>query len=167
MDVPVIETARLVLRGWQVTDFERFAGIWADPQVTRLVGVPARDRAESWRALLKIAGGWALLGHGQWAVVEREGGRILGQCGFFDVQRGYGPAFDSFPEAGWVLAPEAQGRGIGREAVSAAHEWFDAHVGGPCVAQISPANAASRALAARMGYEVFEDRDDVLLLRRG
>ncbi len=159
MEIPRIETARLILRAFEAADLDAFARIWADPVVTARVGVPPRDRAESWHALLKIAGGWQLLGYGQWAVRDRETGVLWGQTGFFMAMRGHGPAFDDHPEAGWVLAREAMGRGLGREAAEAAHAWFDARVGGRTVCQIDARNAASQALAARLGYVRYAEVD--------
>jgi RimJ/RimL family protein N-acetyltransferase len=169
--VPVLTTPRLTLRAFAPTDFDAFAAIWADPLVTRHIGVPPRDRAASWQSFLMIAGGWPLLGYGQWAIADRTTGALLGQTGFFRVIRGYGPHFDDLPEAGWVLSAAAIGRGHGTEAVRAAHDWFDAHLGGPTVAQIDARNAASQALAARMGYvpysEIAPNGAPLLLLRRG
>lgn len=156
LDIPEIITARLVLRGMEVADFPAFAAIWADPVVTAQVGVPPRDRAEAWGSFLRYAGSWPLLGYGQWAVCDRESGRFLGQAGLFKAHRGHGATFDDFPESGWVLASEAQGRGLGSEAVRACLEWFDASpYRGEVVAQIDIRNAASLALAARMGFRQF------------
>jgi RimJ/RimL family protein N-acetyltransferase len=157
MTPPTLTTPRLTLRPFTLADFDVFAAIWADPVVTAHIGVPARDRGASWQSFLMIAGGWALLGHGQWAIADRATGVLLGQTGFFRVIRGYGAHFDDLPEAGWVLSREAMGRGYGTEAVRAAHDWFDAHVGGPTVAQIDGRNAASQALASRMGYRVYAE----------
>lgn len=171
LDIPVLQTERLILRGFRAEDFDAFAKIWADPVVTQNVGVPARNRVESWQSYLKNAGNWMLLGYGQWAICDRGNDAVWGQTGFFNVIRGHGPAFDDYPEAGWVLAQEAMGRGLGSEATRAAHDWFDAQVGGPTVAQVAPANKASRALAARLGYvefdEVGPEDNRVILHRRG
>jgi RimJ/RimL family protein N-acetyltransferase len=172
MRVPELSTRRLLMRGFRPADFDAFADVWADPAVTRRVGVPARDRSESWGAFVKIAGGWALLGYGQWAVFDRETGRYCGQTGFFRAMRGHGPAFDELPEAGWVLGRDWLGQGIGAEAAGAAHEWFDATVGGPTVCQIDARNEVSQKLAARMGYRPFAELEDengtpLLLFRRG
>lgn len=173
MRIPVLETERLVLRGFTAEDFDGFAAIWADPVVTERIGVPARDRAESWSAFLKIAGGWTLLGYSQWAICDRETGALWGQTGFFQAMRGHGAPFDDHPEAGWVLAAEAMGRGLGPEAAGAAHDWFDARVGGPTVCQIDATNGASQAVAARLGYRQFAEigrpgsADHLYLYRRG
>ena len=43
------------------------------------------------------------------AVEHRETGHYLGEVGLADHRRGLGPEFDGKPEAGWILAPRAQG----------------------------------------------------------
>ena len=173
MDVSVIISARLRLDAFQAEDLDAFAAIWSDPVVTEMVGVPARSRSESWDAILKIAGNWAILGYGVWAVRDSASGALLGQVGFFKAMRGHGPEFDDLPEAGWVLSRAAMGQGVGREAATAAHQWFDAHVGGPTVCQIDARNVASQRLAARLGYAQFAEiglsgtREILRLYRRG
>ncbi len=169
MDIPVLQTERLVLRGHEVADFEDFAAIWADQAVTDQIGVPVRDHAASWASFQRNAGSWALEGHGQWAVCLRETGELVGQTGFFRALRGHSVEFDRRPEAGWVLAARAQGRGIAVEAALAAHHWFDAHHGGPSVAQVGVGNAASCAVAERLGYVAYdrvEGRETGLILWR-
>jgi RimJ/RimL family protein N-acetyltransferase len=169
--VPEIATERLLLRGMGAADFAAFAAVWADPIVVAQVGVPGRSEAESWRAFLANLGQWQVYGMGQWTICDRSSGVYLGQTGFFDAKRGYGGDFDRFPEAGWVLAREAIGRGIGGEAAAAAHRWFYANLGGPSVAQIEVGNAASLALAARLGYVAYARMGTgeraLALLRRG
>jgi RimJ/RimL family protein N-acetyltransferase len=169
--VPEIGTERLLLRGFALGDFERYAQIWAEPEVVRFIGGEPRDRAESWARFLKIAGSWPLLGYGQWAVVAREGGRLLGQVGFMQSMRGLGEDFDAAPECGWVLAGEGQGRGFGPEAVAAAHRWFDGQdFGGRSHAVIEKGHGASLRVAEKTGYRVMRAAeyggDPVLLLAR-
>jgi RimJ/RimL family protein N-acetyltransferase len=168
-EVPVLQTERLILRGMVREDFPDFAALWADEDVTSQVGVPVRGHGASWSAFLTNIGHWRMLGFGQWAVTDRATGAYLGQTGMFRAHRGYGAAFDDWPEAGWVLARGAQGRGLGAEAARAAHEWFDRVIGGPVVAVVSDDNAASRKLAAGLGYRAIVDGQTVegaVLLRR-
>lgn len=168
--VPNINTARLTLRAMRPEDFDRFAEIWAMPDVVRHIGGKPRDRAEAWNAFLRNAGHWQMTGFGQWAVVEQRSRQMIGQVGFFYGTRGLGPDFDAFPEAGWVLAPRAQGNGLGAEAAEAAHDWFDRVIPGPLVVQIAAANTRSVEIAERLGYRPMrkvDDADDpVILLRR-
>ncbi len=167
--IPGINTARLTLRGMRPEDFDRFAEIWTLPETTRFTGGP-RNRARSWEVFTQNAGHWAMAGFGQWAIVDRQSRRVVGQTGFFHGGRDLGEDFDTCPEAGWALAPEAQGRGLGLEAARAAHDWFDRVMPGPLCAMLSTDNIASRHVAARLGYrglrETDYNGDSVLLLRR-
>lgn len=155
--VPTINTARLTLRAMRAEDFPRYAAIWATPAVvTHITGKP-KPKAESWDAFLRNAGHWQIAGFGQWAIQSRGTREMEGQVGFFFGSRGFGDDFDPFPEAGWVLAPEAQGTGLGLEAARAAHDWFDRVVTGRTVCMIAVANASSLRLAETLGYTALRD----------
>lgn len=111
-----------------------------------------------------------MTGFGQWAVIEQKSRRMIGQTGFFFGARNLGEEFDAFPEARWVLDPDAQGQGYGFEAAAAAHDWFDRVIPGKLVAKVAEADAPSLKLAARLGYApmgtVLIGDDSVQLLRR-
>lgn len=169
--VPVVETERLILRGMVRDDFPALAAIWQEPEVVRFIGGKPRPAGESWAVFLRIAGSWAIEGFGQWGIFRKADGAFLGQTGFFTGMRGLGPDFDAAPEAGWVLTSAAHGRGYGREAVGAAHRWFDAQpFGGRSRAMIELGHAASFAVARRLGYRVLREAvdlgDPVALLAR-
>jgi RimJ/RimL family protein N-acetyltransferase len=168
--VPMINTSRLTLRSLRTEDFERFAEIWEQPEVVKYITGKPRSRGQSWTAFLRNAGQWQITGFGNWAIDERASNRLIGQVGFFHGGRDLGPDFDKFPEAGWVLAPEAQSRGLGTEAVRAVHDWYDRVIPGPLVAIIHPKNTVSIKMATRLGYSELRDAKyegkQVLLFRR-
>ena len=169
--VPVIETDRLILRGMVRDDFAAFAAAWQELEVVRFIGGKPRPEAESWGVFLRIAGSWAIEGFGQWAIIRKADGAFLGQAGFFNAMRGIGADFDAAPEAGWVLRAAAHGHGYGREAVTAAHRWFDAQVfGGRSHVMIEIGHAASFAVAERLGYRALRETEDlgdrVMLMER-
>ena len=169
--IPVIETERLRLRGMVKPDFAAFAAIWQEPEVVRYIGREPRSEADSWNVFLKIAGTWAIEGFGQWAIERKSDRAFLGQTGFFVGKRGLGDDFDAGPETGWVLTQPAQGQGYGREAVEAAHRWFDAQpFAGMTHAMIEVGHSASFAVADRLGYRPLRETEDlgdrVVLLRR-
>ena len=155
--VPTINTARVTLRAMRPGDFDRFAEIWATPEVVRHIGGAPRSRDSSWKAFLTNAGHWQVTGFGQWAIEDHRSKLMVGQAGFFYGARGLGEDFDAVPEAGWVLVPEVQGQGLAREAVGAAHDWFDRVVTGPLVCMIEPGHAASLRLAEALGYKPMRD----------
>ncbi len=160
--VPGIGTERLVLRNMQREDFPDFAAVWQEPEVVRYIGGKPRTEAESWAVFLRIAGSWAMEGFGQWAITRRSDGAYLGQTGFFTGMRGLGADFDAAPEAGWVLSAAAHGQGYGREAVTAAHRWFDAQAfGGRSHVMIEIGHEASFAVAHGQGYTPLREADDL------
>lgn len=155
--VPVIETARLLLRQFRADDAAAHAALLGDSEVMRYVGGRPIEREDAWRRLLAGRGLWPLLGYGYWAVERREDGRFLGQIGFADFHRFIIPDIGGLPEMGWMFAREAQGQGIALEAGMAALEWIDgAMPDAEVVAIISPGNAASIRLAERLGFSQTE-----------
>jgi RimJ/RimL family protein N-acetyltransferase len=123
--VPVIETERLILRGHRADDFEALCAMWAHPDVVRFISGKPSTPEESWSRLLRYAGHWQLLGFGFWAVTLKGEDRLLGDVGLADWQRDMDLPLAGMPEAGWVFAPAAHGRGLAREAVTAALLRFD------------------------------------------
>jgi RimJ/RimL family protein N-acetyltransferase len=157
VDVPVLETERLKLRGHQIDDFADCAAMWADPNVTRHIRDIPFTEEETWTRLLRFVGHWAMLGFGYWAVLEKPGGRFLGEVGFADYKRDLKPSLKGIPEIGWVFASQAHGRGYATEAVRAVTAWGDAHFGSvrtACI--ITPENVASIRVAAKCGYQEFQ-----------
>ncbi|MEM6940547.1 MAG: GNAT family N-acetyltransferase [Pseudomonadota bacterium] len=168
--IPTINTARVILRAMRPEDFPRFAEIWAMPAVVAHITGKPRSKAQSWDAFLRNAGHWQVTGFGQWAVQQHGTPTMSGQTGFFYGSRGLGEDYDPYPEAGWVLSKDVQGRGIGTDAVHAAHDWFDRVISGPTVCMISPDNKPSLKLAQGLGYrrlrEINMEGDPVLLMSR-
>lgn len=151
--VPILETARLTLRGHRPDDLEASAAMWGDALVTRHIGGRTLAREEAWTKLLRYVGHWTLLGFGYWVVTETATGRFVGEVGFADFQRDIEPPLGEAPEIGWVLVPSAHGRGYATEAVRAALAWGDAHFGPRrTVCLIAPGNTASLRVADKCGY---------------
>lgn len=168
--IPNINTSRLILRAMRPEDFNRFAQIWATPDVVRNSRGQPLGRGAAWDAFLRNAGHWEMTGFGHWAVIEQGTRIMVGQTGFFFGACTYGEDFDPFPEATWILTPEAQGRGLAREASEAAHDWFDRVIPGTLVARVGAENTASLRLAAHLGYEEMRETEcggeSLVLLRR-
>lgn len=157
LSVPLLETARLKLRGHKKEDFAASAALWADPNVTRhIMGKPLTEE-EVWSRLLRYAGHWQWMGFGFWAVEEKESGRFVGEMGFADYQREILPSLNCSPELGYVLATPFHGKGYATEALSAIVAWGDAHFDkARTVCLINPANTVSRHVAQKCGYREFQ-----------
>ncbi|XXX78962.1 GNAT family N-acetyltransferase [Sorangium sp. So ce134] len=149
---PVLHTERLVLRGHRPDDFDDCFSLWTDPQVVRFIGAPASGREEVWSRLLRYIGHWTVFGYGFFRVDERATGRFVGEVGIADFKRDISVRFDGAPEAGWVLASWAHGRGFAAEAMEAVLSRSDAAGHPRTVCIIDPANTASLRVADKLGY---------------
>jgi RimJ/RimL family protein N-acetyltransferase len=88
VNTPVLETSRLILRAHTLADFDTYAAIWADADVTRWTGVGKPvERDEAWLRFLRFAGHWELMGYGFWALEEKSTGAMIGEAGFTECLR--------------------------------------------------------------------------------
>ncbi len=157
MEVPILQTKRLTMRGHRLDDFADCAAMWAHPVVTRYIGGKPLSEEEAWARLLRYAGHWALMGFGYWAIEERETGHFVGELGFANYKRDIEPSLNGAPELGWALASKAHGKGYATEAVGAAVAWGEAHFGlARTVCLIHPENLASIRVAEKCGYKEFQ-----------
>jgi RimJ/RimL family protein N-acetyltransferase len=166
--VPIIETARLRLRGHTVADAEKMAALWRDEEVTRYIGGRPQTAEESWGRMLRYTGHWRLLGFGYWVVEEKATGEFVGEAGLSDYKREIIPALGSVAEAGWVLAASKQGMGYATEAVQAVLGWGRDRFGAiPVACMIHPDNLASIRVAEKCGFrrrEVGMYRENPVLI---
>jgi RimJ/RimL family protein N-acetyltransferase len=70
LDVPIIETERLKLRGHTIEDASNVTALWSNADVTRYIGGNPHTVEECWARLLRYVGHWSLLGFGYWVVEE-------------------------------------------------------------------------------------------------
>lgn len=139
-------TDRLLLRMLHDADFEEYAAIHADPEVTRYTTRSHLDRMEAWRHLAVIAGHWHLRGFGMWGVFEKETGRLAGRVGFHQP--------DGWPdfELGWTMGRAFWGKGYATEAARRCVQFAFGEMGRDhLISLIDPANVASIRVAERIG----------------
>lgn len=145
MTGPVLETERLTLRPIALEDFPRWAEMMGDPEAARFLG-GAQPAATAWRGFMTMAGAWSLTGVSMFSLVERETGLWLGRIGPWQPHGWPGT------EVGWGLHPDAQGKGYGAEAATAAIDYaFDILGWTDVIHCIDPDNVPSQRLAERVG----------------
>jgi RimJ/RimL family protein N-acetyltransferase len=150
----MLSTARLLLPPLGHEHAAHLVGLYSDPEVARYVGGDGLTPESVALQAARFAAVWRERGYGQSAVIDRETGAFLGRVGLH-----YWPAWDEV-ELGYVLAAEAQHRGIAAEASRAWIEWSRTSLKRDhLIAVIDPRNAASVGLAVRLGFS--PDRDDV------
>ena len=167
---PVLVTERLELWLPRAEDEPQMHEIVSDPETGRHLGPVSR--ADSATRFQRNAGSWFLHGYGVFMLRLAGRREVIGNCGVFHSYRGLGPDFDDLPEAGWILAADQVSKGLASEAMRAALAWFGS-IHGPreVVCMISPENAPSLALAAKLGFTpmrtaTFGDEPIQLLVRR-
>ncbi|WPE23821.1 GNAT family N-acetyltransferase [Shinella zoogloeoides] len=154
--IPVVETDRLLLRGFRPDDLDAMAAMWVMPEVVRYIGGVPQTREQCWVRLLRQIGMWSVMGFGFWAITERATGALIGEGGFHEMHRTMDPSIAGTMEAGWGLMPAWHGRGYASEALDAMLTWADAtHRGKPVTCIIAPENAPSMRLARRHGFAEF------------
>lgn len=155
---PRLETQRLVLRAHTLDDFASYAAERADPDVMRHLGKgDVLNEEEAFKGFLSIAGHWALMGYGNWAVEEKASERRIGNVGFAEKKRPATHPASGAPEMGWALASSAHGKGYASEAVMAALGWARGRFGAGTrvVCVISTDNKASVRVAEKAGFKQF------------
>jgi RimJ/RimL family protein N-acetyltransferase len=156
MNIPVLETDRLLLRKWRSDDFEPFALMCADEEIMRYLRGRTFNRLEAWNHMAALIGHWELLGYGHWAVEEKASGEFAGRIGFMN------PADWPGFELGWILARKFWGKGYATEGARHALQYaFDELDKGHVISLIHPENKASIRVAERLG-EKLEGKTELM-----
>ena len=146
MNVPILTTERLHLRALQASDFEAYAAMHADYEVTKFTTRSHLDRTEAWRHLAMLLGHWQLRGYGMWGVEERQSGTLVGRVGFHE------PAGWPDFELAWTIGRNWWGKGYAPEAARACLAYaFEEMNRDHVISLIDPANVSSIRVAEKIG----------------
>lgn len=153
----MLQTERLIVRPYRLEDYEPYVAMVSDPELD----FPSRQSVspeEAWHRVMRYAGHWALLGYGNFAVIEKCSGQYVGETGLWDAHRGMGEDFDGYDEAGWFFASGVHRRGYAFEAAHATHVWYEG-IGrrSRTVCMIDSKNDPSVRLAHKLGYRPFRE----------
>lgn len=160
IQVPTIETARLLLRPMGISDWPAYVAFMSSERSVHMGGPYIEHSA--WGVFCHDTAQWQLFGHGALMLEEKATGSCLGQVGI-----NHGPLFPE-RELGWFVYEQAEGRGFAHEAAHALRAWaFDERGMETLVSYIDPGNARSRRLAERLGgvpdtAAVAKDPDDLV-----
>ncbi|MEV2276787.1 GNAT family N-acetyltransferase [Nocardiopsis sp. NPDC049922] len=148
----ILQTERLRLRAFVEGDIDDVYAACTDPELQRWVPIPSpgtpytREAAERWcretTTLLRTSGDGQ-----QWAMVERESGRLVGCIGLL---RTLWPAMNT--EIGYWVAPWARGRGLATEAAVAVSRWAIDQGFQRVEIKAATDNTGSREVALRAGF---------------
>lgn len=146
--IPTIETERLTLRPMCVGDAQDMFEYARRADVTKyLTWCPHPSLAYTKEYLSYVEGHYAAGDFFDWALVERECGRMIGTCGFTRFHYEYDCA-----EIGYVINPAFWGRGYATEAVNAVIRFgFQRLELNRIEARFIEGNAASRRVMEKSG----------------
>jgi len=135
-----IRTERLLLRPARANDLEAFHTILSSPNATAYWSTPPHSdiaETQAWlAAMLSIDPA-----KGEDFAIELDG-RVIGKAGLFE-----------FPEIGFILHPDAWGKGYAAEALRPVLERaFSIHHLNHVEADVDPRNEASLRLLQRLGF---------------
>ena len=146
IEIPTLQTERLVLRAFRAADWDRFAMMECNPEVRRYRGGNLLSREEAWTSMQILLGQWALRGYGVFALAERSSGRFVGFAGVLH------PADWPEPELAYALDEAFWGQGYAVEAAAAARDWAFSHCDMERLASfILPDNTRSVRVAQTLG----------------
>ncbi|MEO0380118.1 MAG: GNAT family N-acetyltransferase [Pseudomonadota bacterium] len=146
-NTPTLTTERLTLRAPQPQDAPAFMQFYSTER-SQFTGGPMTPR-QAWNFFATELGHWVMNGFGMFTVTRHGDDTALGIVGHWYPH--------TWPEreVGWVLFdPASEGQGIAYEAAQACltHAYDTLHWD-TIVSYIAPANAASIALAERLGAQ--------------
>lgn len=148
--VPTLESPRLRLRSYRASDAEEIFRLYSDARVMRYWSFPpwtSIGQAQSYleRVLGEVAAGSSVL---PWAIATRADDCLVGTVTLFSLSLEQGRA-----EIGYSLHPEAQGRGLAREALRLALGLaFDTLGLRRVEADVDPRNGPSCRLLEHLGF---------------
>lgn len=149
--VPVLRTARLVLRQARWDDMDAVHRVMSDPRAMRYWSRPEHTTLEETRHWLGF-----LVDQAEdcrdW-LVERDG-EVIGKAGAWRL-----------PEVGFILHPDHWGEGLAHEAMVAVIAHLEAEFPDlpALVAEADPRNAACLRLLARLGFHETHRAERTLL----
>lgn len=159
----ILETERLILDTWQISDWTSFRPIARDPEVMLHItgGTPWSD--DQIRTFVeRQVEFYAERNFCRWKLVAKDDHQLIGFCGLGFWR----DAAD--PEIGWWLARRYWGRGLATEAARAALRHAYERAGVDRIISVArPANKVSTRLMEKLGLQLeseFEN-DGVSLVR--
>ncbi len=111
--IPQLQTQRLLLRAPSESDFEAYAEFYGDGNASHFYGGPINASA-AWDRLARDSGHWHLRGYGQWTIVHKDHGKVIGSVGFA------WPTGWPRPELTWWIGQSWRRQGFAKEASVAA-----------------------------------------------
>ena len=154
----IMETERLMLREMTMDDFDALYKVLADSDIMQHYPYTFdEERVRNW--ITKNIERYEVFGFGLWAVVLKETGEMIGDCGL-SMQVIHGLVK---PEIGYHIRRDCQRKGYASEAARAVRDWTFEHTPFRMLySYMKYTNVGSFSTAKANGmHEVEEYEDDV------
>ena len=151
-----LETKRLLLRKYTPDDFDALYEILSDPETMLHYPAPF-DASGTKRWINWNLENYALYGFGLWAVILKETGSLIGDCGI-TLQSIDG---ETLPELGYHIHKRYQRRGYAKEAAREVLDWaFSSTEFDTLYSYMKYSNVASYATAVSVGMRKVKEYPD-------
>ncbi len=152
----IIETERLMLREFSAHDFDKLFEILSDPETMQHYPAPFNEeRVKGW--IEWNLQNYADHGFGLWAVVLRETGGLIGDCGL-TIQNING---EQLPEIGYHIHKKYWRKGFGSEAARAVRNWAFENTEFDCLySYMKYSNIGSYSTALAIGMKKVKEYPD-------
>ena len=149
-------THRLILRELTPGDLDALHKVLGDPEISRFYPYDFnRERTETWIA--RNITRYRTLGFGLWAVILKETGELIGDCGL-TLQPIHG---EMLPEIGYHIRRDMQKKGYATEGAKATLDYAFRTFDYPAVyCYMKHTNLPSTAVATRIGMTFLEEYSD-------
>ena len=142
--IPTLTTDRLTLGPFSMAHYEAFRDFAASER-SRYLGGPSTDPRDAWESCMMHLGHWAARGYGGFFATARDSGAPAGRISIWH------PVWLDEPELSWVIYDGHEGKGLAAEGARAVRDWAARRGLGPLMSLIDAGNAASIALARKLG----------------
>jgi RimJ/RimL family protein N-acetyltransferase len=146
-----IHTPRLLIRSFTPDDAEAMFKVLGDAETMRFFAIWRAKSVENVRGFIRwVTGMERDFGYSFWAVVEKESGEVIGDCGLAPLE-GEGPEV----ELGCDLRRDRWNRGYATEAAAACLEYgFTELKLERIIAVTHPENIAARRVVEKLGMVI-------------
>lgn len=148
-----IQTERLILEPVAEAHRADFIAFLGDPAVMSVRKLGVLDAPAASAVVVRMIAQWPAYGYGMYAVIERESGAFIGECGLRAPDQG------TAPELSYGLLTPARRKGYAREAATATiRHGFETLGCDRLVAFARGDNAISRSLLESLGFSLVGER---------
>jgi len=150
--VVVAQTARVLIRELENSDTPALSKILGDPSVMEFSSKGALTEADTVRFIEWCSGSYQENGYGQWALIEKKSGALMGFCGLSHA------TVDGIDEVeiAYRLAHDQWGKGLASEAahIVLEHGFSICNIES-IVGIVSPHHGASIRVLEKIGFQSF------------